>query len=180
MSVLPRCRTIARAVRTWAAVAGLTLGGCASDPEHGYAFAPAWPAGITTVAVPVFANETFYHGLEVHLTEAVVRELQQRTPWAVSNGGGAQTTLRGTITRVDKRPLTLSRRTGLVLEQAVTVTVDFEWRHADGRVLAARQNLTATEAFVPARPTGEPLALAQHAVVQELAREIVHCMRSSW
>jgi hypothetical protein len=162
-----------------AAVAWM-VGGCASDPTRGYAFRPAYDTGMRTIAVPVFENPTFHHGLEVDLTDAIIKEIQQRTPWVVVNSG-AESTLSGVIADVQLRPLTTSRRTGLVEDVAVTLTVNFEWRDGrTGEYLVRRQNFTATETFVPARPSGERLELGQQAAVQELARAIVSELRSSW
>jgi hypothetical protein len=162
------------------AAAAALLAGCASDPTRGYAFRPAYDTGIRTIAVPVFENPTFHHGVEIDLTDAIIKEIQQRTPWVVVSSG-AESTLSGRIADIQLRPLTTSRRTGLVEDVAVAITVDFTWR--DGRTgdyLVRRQNFTATETFVPARPSGERLELGQHAAVQELARAIVSEMRSSW
>ena len=154
--------------------------GCASDPTRGYAFRPSFDTAIRTVTVPVFENPTFHHGVEVDLTDAIIKEIQQRTPWVVVTSG-AESTLRGVIADVQMRPLTTSRRTGLIEDVAVAITVNFEWRDArTGDYLVRRQNFTATETFVPARPSNERLELGQHAAVQELARAIVSEMRSSW
>lgn len=156
------------------------LGGCSSDPTRGYSFTPAYDTGVRTIAVPMFENPTFYHGVEADLTEAIVKEIQRRTPWVVVTKG-AQTSLTGSITEVEMRPLTDSRQTGLVEDMALMMTVSFDWRDAStGEYLVRRRDFTATEAFVPARPSGERLELGQHAVVQELARAIVNEMRSSW
>lgn len=157
------------------------LASCATDPAQGYSFAPARSTNTRTISVPVFANETFSHGMEVQLTEAIVKELQRSTPWRIVSGPKAQTVLTGSITASELRPLSTASGTGLVMEQAVVLTVDFEWRdRASGEVLIARKNFKALESFVPARGTGERLELGQHAAVQELARRIVNELRSAW
>jgi hypothetical protein len=159
--------------------AGL-MAACSSDPTRGYSLRPAYDTGVRTIAVPVFENPTFYHGLEADLTEAIVKEIQARTPWVVVTGS-AETTLSGSITDLQMRPLTESRSTGLVEDVALVMTVDFEWRDArTGEYIVRRREFSATESFVPARPSNERLELGQQAVVQELARAIVSEMRSSW
>jgi len=132
--------------------------------------------------VPIFENPTFYHGVEVQLTDAIIKELQRQTPYAVVNGGGgAQSTLSGTVTDVKMRQMTTNRRTGLVEDVAVSMSVDFTWRdNRSGRPILQRSQFTASEDFVPSRPTNERIELAEHAVVQELARAIVNEMRSKW
>lgn len=156
--------------------------GCSSDPTRGYSFRSTYGENVRTVAIPVWDNQSFAYGLEVHLTDALIKEIQRTTPWVVTSAdNAAQTTLTGAITDATLRQLTTSSATGLVQEMAVEVVVDFEWRDArSGRVLVSRRNFRAMESFVPARPTSERLELGQHAAVQEIARAIVAELRSNW
>lgn len=157
------------------------LSACSGDPTRGYAFAGSGRSDIRSVAVPMFDNVTFSKGLEVDLTDAVVKEIQRTTSWAVTRRDSAQTVLTGTITSSDLRPMTYVRREGYVQEMAVRLTVDFEWRDArSGRLLAARRGLTSAETFVPARPAAERIDIGEHAAIQELARLIVAEMRTNW
>lgn len=154
---------------------------CSTDPTQGYSFRPARMAGIKTIAVPMFENVSYMHGLEADLTEAIVKEIQRTTQWVVIQGGSAQSTLSGSITQAQMQPLSLSSKTGMVMEQGVEVMVNFEWKDArTGEVLVARKGFKTMQSFVPARGTNESLALGQHAAVQELARGIVNELRSSW
>ncbi len=60
--------------------------------------------GIRTVYVPIFKNHTFRRGYEFHLTRAVVREIEAKTPYkVVSNCESADTELVGTIITFTKR-----------------------------------------------------------------------------
>jgi hypothetical protein len=159
----------------------LLLAACSSDPSQGYAFRPARQANIHTVCVPVFDNQSYFHGLENQLTEAIVKEIQRETPWVVVTTGTAQSTLTGSITDGRLQPLSTSSATGMVMEQGVELTVDFEWRDSrTGEVLVSRKNFKALQSFVPARGTGESLDLGEHAAIQHLARGIVNELRSSW
>lgn len=155
--------------------------GCGSDPTRGYTFGGTGRPEVRSVAVPIFENSTFSKGLEVQLTDAVVKEIQRTTPWAVTSRDRAQTVLVGTITGSELRPLTRVRREGYVQEMAVRVFVDFEWRDArTGRVIAGRRGLSASETFVPSRPAAEPIEIGQYAAVQEMAKLIVTEMRTNW
>ena len=160
---------------------GASLAACSSDPTRGYSFKPAYEQNVRTIAVPIFENPTFYHGVEIQLTDAIIKELQRHTPYAVVNSGAAQSTLKGTVTDVKMRPMTTNRKTGLVEDVAVSMTIDFTWLdNRTGQPILSRSNFTASEDFVPSRPTNERLELGEHAVVQELARAIVSEMRSKW
>lgn len=164
-------------------MAATLLAGCASDPTRGYSFQPVYGDGVRTVAVPIFENQTFTTGIEIELTEAVVKEIQRTTPWRVVAGGegGADTTLTGTITDSTLRALSRGRYTGLVQEVGVQLTVDFDWRdNRSQRVLVSQRGFSALEAFVPARGSQERVELGQNATVQELARDIVGELRSNW
>lgn len=154
---------------------------CASDPSTGYTFRTSHRQGVRSISVPMFENRTFHKGLEAHLTDAVIKEMQRSTPWAVSGAGSAQTTLEGTIASVELRPLSTGRDSGMVQEMAVRITVDFAWRdNATGNAIVERRGFSASESFVPARPAAEPLALGEYAAAQQLARDIVAEMRSDW
>lgn len=159
----------------------LTLAACASDPRSGYTFASAWDESIETVAVPMFDNVTFSHGMEVALTDAVVKQIQARTPWRVTSQETADTTLTAVIRAVDIQRLSTARVSGLSEQVALEVTIDFEWKdNASGRVLAARRDFRASEAFIPAQGVGERIELAENAAVEEIARDIVDALRSGW
>jgi hypothetical protein len=153
--------------------------GCASD--SGYRFADAYRTDVRTVAVPIFANSTFSHGLEATLTDALVKEIHRTTPWRVAPADAADTILTGAITDVDLRRLSRGSETGMVQEVAVQLTVTFEWkRTATGEVMVSRSNFRAAEPFVPARGARERLNLGERAATDQMARDIVAELRSSW
>lgn len=158
------------------------LAGCSSDPTRGYSFTSTYSNSVHTVAVPVFDNQTFYTGLEVQLTDAIIKEIQRKTPWVVvSSDANAQTTLSGKITDVTLRQLSISSTTGYVQEVGVELSVDFEWRDGrTGKVLTSRKDFRSMEGFVPAHASGEPIELGESAAVQELARAMVAELRSGW
>src|SRR5262245_24704325 len=49
----------------------------------GYTTRPNYDCAIRTVRVPIFKNETYRQGLEFKLTDAVIREIEAKTPWKV-------------------------------------------------------------------------------------------------
>ena len=170
-----------RAGRRWLAGIGLAaaLAGCASDPTRGYSFASSYDDRVQSVAVEVFQNETFHPGLEADLTTAIIRRVQLDTPWQVTSGDAAQTTLTGVIRDVQIRRLTQDVQGGITQQASVRVTVDFTWQsNATGRDLARRSNLTVTESFLPA--AGEPLEVGLTAAAEEMAGAILEAMRSVW
>jgi hypothetical protein len=164
-----------------AGVLGLALGSCASDPTEGYSFRSTYAGNVRSIAVPMFQNMTQAPGLDRQLTEAVTKELQRSTPWLVTTGEDADTSLTGTIRAADQRLLSVDRITGLAQELAVTVTVDFEWRdNRTGKVIVSQRNFSATDTFVASRPSAERLEQGEQGAVGQVARDIVTSLRSAW
>ncbi|MBK7404828.1 MAG: hypothetical protein IPJ41_09395 [Phycisphaerales bacterium] len=159
----------------------LGLAGCSADPTRGYSFSSTYDAQVRTIAVPIFGNETYYSGLEVQLTEAIIREIQRSTPWRVVASDTAATTLRGTIDTVDLIRLSHQRTTGLAQEQAVKLTVSFDWiDNRNGKTTVTRRGFSAISTFIPHRGVGETIEVGESAAIGELARDIVAELRSDW
>jgi hypothetical protein len=157
------------------------LAGCSSDPGSGYAFAEPYDAGVRTVGVPIFSNQTFARGAELALTDAIVKQIQQQTPWRVVSPDRADTVLEGAIVEAELGVLSNSPRTGLVEEQTYRLTVRFAWRdNRTGETRVVRENFSAVGVFAPARGVGERIEVGQRDAIDELAHDIVASMRSGW
>lgn len=155
------------------------LGGCASD--SGYHTGETFDKSIHTVAVPIFANRTFYREIEDRLSEALVKEIEQRTPYKVTQQDRADTILSGTVLSVDKRLLSRNFNTGVAQEVQMTIMVSFEWKDLrSGKIIRKRSRITGVASYVPTQPLGEPEEVARHGAVSELASEIVSVMRNDW
>ncbi|HEV3116019.1 MAG TPA: LPS assembly lipoprotein LptE [Gemmataceae bacterium] len=189
--------------------AGLALVsfGCAEDGNFaifGYTTKPNYDMGIRTVRVPIFKNQTFYRGLEFSLTQAVVREIEAKTPYkVVGEGCSADTELTGNIVNYTKAIL---NRTQLneVREAETTLSVEIVWRNLNtGEILsrplsgkeAPPPPLTnPTPGAAPPRPPvvlvqsighfipeiGGSLATAEKENVDRLAVQIVSMMEKGW
>jgi len=164
-----------------AGLLGLVIGGCAADSRDGYAFDSTYPVGIQTVRLPIFENQTFAHGVEAQLTEAIAKELLRSTPYAVTNGTQADTVLTGVITEVEMRPLSRDSDTGYVQEIAVKITVDFDWRDTrSGKLLVSRRAFSGVDTFVPTVRSRETVESGQTATAARLAGDLVRTLRTGW
>ncbi len=164
----------------WTAVC-LLVAGCASDPRRGYSFESTYDKGVKTVVIPVFKNYTGTPGLEVELTEAIVKEIQASTPFKVTSDEPADTRLSGILTAAEMKRLSVRSQTGLVQELAMQLTVDFDWTdNRSGKTLVSRRNYTATDSFIPAVGVRESLETGQQATIQRLAKDIAAELRSAW
>lgn len=147
----------------------------------GYGHQQLYPDDVGTVHVPIFENRSFYQGVERELTEALINEIELRTPYKVVSRQQADTVLDGTITSVDQGRLSRGRKGGLPQELETRIRVNFEWRNVrTERTLRERRGFTAVGRYIPARPVGEPYQIAQHEAVQRLARDIVAVMAAPW
>ena len=153
-----------------------TASGC------GYSQQEIYPDHVQTVAIPLFENRTFYQGVEFDLTEALVKEIELRTPYKViSNENAADTRLAGTVRAIEQAQLRRRRPGGLPQEMEVTVTVDFEWRDLQTQdILAGAPGLAEVGTYLPSDPVSEPFEIAQHDAVEKLAAAIVSRLQSDW
>jgi hypothetical protein len=177
---------VSRAIRLPILITLLTLPAalltsCASSPNQGYAFDTTFDESIQSIAVPIFRNETTSRGVEVQLTEAIMKEIQTRTPWHLAPADRADTTLVGVLTASRLGVLSDDPQTGLVQEQSIQLTIRFEWRdNRSGDILVARDRYSASAVFSPSRNVADRLELGQRSAIDELARDLVSEMRSGW
>ena len=154
---------------------------CATDPTIGYSSSSLYPRQFQSIAVPIFQNTTMTRDVEFMLTDAIIKEVQVRSPYRVVSKQVADTLLTGTVTSVGLRTLSQSRTTGLDNEMLIKVVVDFEWfDQLSGNRIVGRNNFSSSAVFIPSRPSSEPVEMGQFAVVQQLASDIVDQMQASW
>ncbi|MBY0112064.1 MAG: hypothetical protein K2Y21_04525 [Phycisphaerales bacterium] len=158
----------------------LALTSCASDPRQGYSFKTTFDTETRTVQVPIFRNNTYFHGVEAQLTEAIIKEIQSKTPWIIDPSPAADTTLSGTITNVELKR-TATDPSGFVQEYGYVITVNFDWvDNATGKTLASRRSFSAADTFVPVRGVSEKIEYGQASAAQRLAKDVVSEMRTQW
>jgi hypothetical protein len=157
--------------------------GCAS---YQFGAAALYPAGIRTVHVPIVRNETFRHELGVQLTEALVAEIERRTPYKVVSNPNADSILRCTLVAQSKVVLTETATDDpRALDTAVSVAVN--WNTRDGRRLMQNSlaaldldptGFSQSSRFVP--EAGQSIDTANQDAINDLARRIVSQMESRW
>ena len=157
------------------------LANCASDPTVGYSSASLYAPQFKSVAVPILQNNSMAREMEFKLTDALIKEIESRTPYQILSEQYADTLLTGTITSVSLRTISQSTSTALDNEVMITVTMDFEWLNlqSGGRIIG-RKNFSSSALFVPSRASSEPIEMGQFAVVSQLSQDIVDQMQSSW
>jgi hypothetical protein len=107
------------------------LSGCAWDGQLdflGYTTRPMYDCSIRTVRVPIFGNKSYQRDIEFQLTQAVVREIQVKTPYrVVQDRQAADTELIGTIVSVAKNVVNINQL-GETRQAEITIGVELVWR----------------------------------------------------
>jgi hypothetical protein len=113
------------------AAAALLIPACESDGNFtlfGYTTRPNYDVGIHTIRVPIFKNNTFIQRVEFDLTQAVIREIELKTPFkVVSADCAADTELTGTVVSFTKGILDVNQLNE-VREAETTLAVEVVWR----------------------------------------------------
>ncbi len=132
---MPPISTLQRCAFAVLAACALALPACESDGHFclfGYTTRPNYDTTIHTVHVPIFKNTTIQdstrRGFEFELTEAVIREIEMRTPYKVVGPNyNADTELSGTII---SNPKLLLNRTQLneIREGETTMAMNIVWK----------------------------------------------------
>jgi hypothetical protein len=140
----------------------LLLSSCQSDGHFtvfGYTTKPNYDPAIHTVYVPIFKNRTLWRGLEFELTQAVVKQIQWKTPFrVVSDRASADTELTGTIISFNKS-LVNRNQLNEVREAETTLAVEVVWRNLrTGDILSQpRRPGDAPPIPPPPPPPGGPI-----------------------
>jgi Lipopolysaccharide-assembly len=189
------------------ALAAATLPGCGSwDGQFcilGYTTRPMYDLSVRTVRVPIFKNLTMVKRLEFDLTQAVIREIESKTPYKVVQcADAADTELIGTIVSFTKA-ITNINQLGENRSAETTLSVELVWRDLRpgmaGAILSqplpgkpgdappplAPIGATAPPVLVQsigdfAPELGESMATAQKQNIDRLAVRIVSMMEKPW
>jgi len=142
--------------------------------------------GIRTVHVPIVRNETFRHDLGVRLTEAIIREIERRTPYKVTHDPNADSVLQCSVVGEGKRVLTETANDDPRALDAV-ISVRAAWVDRQGQLLMQNSIIPAGDGmitfgqdarFVP--EAGQSVNTANQAAIENLAERIVSQMEMRW
>ena len=176
-------RPTANAFLLIAALFTAASAGCAA-----YRFGPSsmFVPGIRTVHVPVVRNDTFRHDLGVRLSEALVKEIERRTPYKVTGDPNADSTLTCRVVSEAKRVLTEADTDDpRALDAAVSVRAT--WTGRGGELLMQNSVVPSEDIaigfaqdarFVP--EAGQSIDSATQRAIENLASRIVSQMEIRW
>jgi len=161
----------------------LTAAGCA-----GYQLGAQtlFPPDIHTVYVPMFESDSLRRNLGERLTEAVVKEIEKRTPYKVVGSPNADSVLSGRITQERKNVL-FGTRNGDVREYELVLVARVSWVNRRGDLVRQMPGVPVPESLVSFSATahevpeyGRSMATETQNEIDKLARQIVSMMETPW
>lgn len=158
--------------------AGCSYQQSAAD-KSGYTHGNVFREGIRTIAVPAFGTKSYSRGDEVALSQALVTQIESRTPYKVVPVGKADTVLEGIVIGTGVGTVSADNFTALPQEQMYTISVDFTWKDLrTGQILVERRNFEQSGAYYPTM--GEGRFTGRQSVAELLAASIVDELQGDW
>ncbi len=149
----------------------------------GYTMDSPYPAEYKTVSVPIWhrGRGVYRRELEMRLTEAIVKQIELKTPYKVVSRPRADTELTGTIDTVEQRILTYDTDTGRPRELELTIYVTFRWKDLrNGKTIVKRANFSTAGTYITHEPFSRDFFQGSEDVINKLARRIVEQLEKGW
>jgi outer membrane lipopolysaccharide assembly protein LptE/RlpB len=133
-------------------ILALSMTGCG---YHAVGASAHLPPGIHTLAVPAFTTRTQAFHTEFAFTQAVIRELNTRTTYLISNkeDPDADATLRGVILTQSASPLTYDSSSGQTSSYLITLTARVTLTDRAGHVLYQNDSFPFREQYQSTQDT---------------------------
>ena len=141
------------------------------------------PTDVKTVEVPIFVRgrSVYRRELEIRLTDAVVKRIEQDTPYKITVKARADTRLTGSIDLISQQVLSYNPDTGLARELDVTFNISIIWTDLrTGKERKKVSNLRVTGNYVPEEPLSEDFFRASESAINRAAKLIVEQMEVDW
>lgn len=135
------------------------------------------PPDVKTIAVPIFANQTSRFRVEQTMTQAVTRELIERTKFRVTpNPVGADAVLKGTVKDVRSGVVAFDLNSGRATALQIQVTASVELRDLHTKkVLFSNPNYIFREEYQVSQSSANLFEEDQPAL-DRLSRDLAHTL----
>jgi hypothetical protein len=144
----------------------------------GYQTGQISAGGGRTLAIPMFANQTFRRDLERDLTRFVREEAEARTDYVVVDSRAADVRIEGRLADVEEDVLS-DRSRGRIRESSVAFVVYITITDREtGETLVENERIVERAAFVPVK--GESIRTAELLVMRRIAERVVYSLSSEW
>lgn len=160
----------------------LLLSGCAA---YQVGSRTLYPPDIHTVYVPMFESNSFRRNLGERLTEAVIKEIELKTPYKVIGNPNADSVLTGRIVEDTKRVVVENHLDEpRQLEMNLVVSVTWVDRRGDliqqGNIPIAPEAAVVNASAKVTPEVGQSIAVGQQSALQRMAEQIVGLMEAPW
>ena len=162
------------------------LAACVGCTGYRMGTASLFPADIQTIHVPIFQSDSYRRGMGERLTELVIKEIEERTPYKVVSSADADSILTGRITNDTKR-VTIEDAHDQPRDVQMNFVVQVTWvdRKGDlvsqgGTVPIPSQTVELSQNSEQIAEFGQSTATAQQQSLERLARQIVSLMENPW
>ena len=166
-----------------AALPAASLAGCAGYQTGTRSL---YRPDVQSVHVPVFTSDSFRRTLGQRLTEAVVREIELKTPYKVVAADRADTVLTGQIVADSKTPLS-ENRNDEPRDIELAMQVEVEWRNRRGELISLQHAIPVPSSIMYVGQSanvipeaGQSIATSQQEAIHRLAEQIVAQMEVAW
>jgi len=141
---------------------------------------------VRTVYVPMFESDSFRRNQGERLTEAVMKEIESKTPYKVVGTPNADTTLTGRIAEETKR-VVVENRLDDPRQAEVKLQVQVRWTDRHGRLIRQSESIPLSDLPIGVDgdaslfpEVGQSVATAHQQAIQRAAQQIVAMMETPW
>lgn len=166
-------------VACWAAISS----GCAA---YRFGNETLYAPDVTTVYVPMIESDSFRRDLGERLTEAVIKEIELKTPYKVVGTPDADSILSARLMG-ERKLLEFENQNDDPRSLEYALTAQVTWLNRRRQPLAPVNSIPLPADFIPITQTatmlpepGQSDASAQQQAIQRLAEQIVATMEEPW
>jgi hypothetical protein len=165
-------------------LAALTTSGCAA---YRFGNETLYAPDVQTVYVPMVESDSFRRDLGERLTEAVVKEIESKTPFKVVGTPDADSVLAARLVG-ERKHVTVENQNDDPRAIEVNLTAEVTWQNRRRQPICPPATIAVPpELFLPIAQTaallpeaGQSVASQQQVAIERLAQQIVSTMEEPW
>jgi hypothetical protein len=136
-------------------------------------------SNVRSICVKPFGSREFRRRIEMDLTEAVKKRIQQETPYKLKDEKVADTLLTGEVLEVREGVLGHDFQCNRPREISLTLIIKFQWKDLrTGKILVNRSRWLQTSEF--SQPVGETEWNGLQSAVDRIAETLVEQLEEEW
>jgi hypothetical protein len=136
-------------------------------------------SNVRSICVKPFGSKEFRRRIEIDLTEALKKRIQQDTPYKLKDEKVADTLLTGEILEVREGTLGRDFQCNRPRETSLTLAIKFQWKDLrTGQILVQRDRWLQTVTF--SQPVGENEWTGLQRAVDRISETLVEQLEEEW